>query len=156
MNQYCQNCGSRLNGEAYCPKCQNRVSSRPNPPPNHVAPEMVGPRSSDKPFHVTIVGHGIRWMLHFVFYPIFKIWHSDDLSVEIWTDGQYAGTVVPDGRIDLYFDKSPVEFRMCLKGAVPKGRWSTVLQSLEPRCCFRLAFSKIHTYGIVLRRIPVS
>lgn len=33
MNQYCQNCGTRLNGEAYCPKCQRPTSAVPSPGP---------------------------------------------------------------------------------------------------------------------------
>lgn len=39
MNQYCNNCGTRLNGEAFCPKCQKPVAqatpdNNPMPPPS--------------------------------------------------------------------------------------------------------------------------
>lgn len=41
MNQYCNNCGTRLNGEAFCPKCQKPVAqaASDNPAPQPPAPQ---------------------------------------------------------------------------------------------------------------------
>lgn len=75
------------------------------------------------------------------------------LNGRVITDGQFAGTVPPDGRLDLFFDKNPVEFRLCLKGYVSKGCWSTTLLKLEPRCCFQICATTSFK-RLQLRKIP--
>ncbi|MBQ6245417.1 MAG: DUF805 domain-containing protein [Kiritimatiellae bacterium] len=41
MNQYCSNCGTRLNGEAFCPRCQRPVAQAT--PDNNHAPTPPTP-----------------------------------------------------------------------------------------------------------------
>lgn len=45
MIQYCHNCGTRLNGEAYCPRCQRAAPSPIATPPRAPVPSQE-PKSS--------------------------------------------------------------------------------------------------------------
>ncbi len=45
--QYCQNCGTKLNGEAYCPRCQKATGEKGEPNKNEnasMAPRNPSPR----------------------------------------------------------------------------------------------------------------
>lgn len=46
MNQYCSNCGTRLNGEAFCPRCQRPVAQAT--PDNNHAPTPPTPHPGEK------------------------------------------------------------------------------------------------------------
>lgn len=152
MNQYCSNCGTRLNGEAFCPKCQTRVSADADSSESPQSPVTGTFGEPGKPYHVTIVGHGFMKMPWFWF----KMLYENELSVNVWVDGLFAGTVPPDGRIDLHLDKNPIEVRMCAKAFLDKGCWSTVLQRIEERCCFKIVQSRWSGIrDLHLKKIPV-
>lgn len=44
MNQYCNNCGTRLNGEAFCPKCQKPVAQAASDNPAQQTPHDPRPK----------------------------------------------------------------------------------------------------------------
>lgn len=150
----CPHCHREVpSGSAYCPRCQNKLPSDVTASGDRFDSETNVHPPSNYQYHVSIIGHGIKGFV--VKLLPFKCLNSEDLSVDVMTDGHFAGTVPPDGRLDLYLDKNPVEFRLCVKYFLPIGRWSTTLLSLEPRCCFQIRPSVFWKFErLQLHKIP--
>ena len=156
MAMICTHCKTDApDGVKYCPRCQNRmptIADFPASPQSPVAGTFGDP---GKPYYVTIVGHGMKNLVDLTRFP-FKRIDENALSVDVWVDGQFAGTVPPDGRIDLHLDKNPVEVRMCAKALQDRGWWNTTLQKIEERCCFKIVVGAWTKWrGLHLKKIPV-
>lgn len=88
----------------------------------------------DNSYRVTILGHGMNNVYHGFLGKIPYHW----AKIDVWADGIFAGTLGHNSRLDLVFDKNPVEIRMCVAAHDPSGCFTSILQNLEPRCCFQI------------------